>query len=162
MRQVCQMVGHSYNASNVHDHTVVIPGAGPQLHNFIITMLLMRGNSPMAFYVMKPTGVCPGILAMEHGPVHTTLQSALDETEEVIYDVTEELLKKTGIKASEVGCSVSYAICFVYSSYSHPRDVKDSLLIVLPLMGFLWSWLLVACQYEQTRQDPYNLLVCYL
>lgn len=39
---------------------------------------------------------------MEHGPVHTTMKSALDETEEIIYDVTEELLKKTGVKASEV------------------------------------------------------------
>lgn len=39
---------------------------------------------------------------MENGPVHTTLQAAMAETEEVIYDVTEELLKKTGIKASEV------------------------------------------------------------
>jgi len=39
---------------------------------------------------------------MERGPLKTTMQSSMDETEEVIYTVTRDLLKKTGINPKEV------------------------------------------------------------
>ena len=44
-----------------------------------------------------------GILAMEHGPLKTSMQSAMAETEEVIYSVVEGLLQKTQIHPREVG-----------------------------------------------------------
>ena len=43
-----------------------------------------------------------GILAMEHGPLKTSMQSAMAETEEVIYSVVEGLLQKTQIHPKEV------------------------------------------------------------
>ena len=46
-----------------------------------------------------------GIIAMQTGPIQTTLQNAMDETEEIIYNVVEELLRKTK---------------------THPRDVSTS------------------------------------
>lgn len=52
--------------------------------------------------VFDASMACSGILALEKGPLHTTMAEAMAETEEVIFEVTEELLKKTGIKASEV------------------------------------------------------------
>lgn len=39
---------------------------------------------------------------MEHGPMKTSMQSAMEETEEVIYSVVEGLLQKTQIDAKEV------------------------------------------------------------
>ncbi len=39
---------------------------------------------------------------MKDGDVKSTLQDSMDESEEIIYSVVEELLRKTGIDASEV------------------------------------------------------------
>lgn len=39
---------------------------------------------------------------MEHGPLKTSMQSAMAETEEVIYSVVEGLLQKTQIHPKEV------------------------------------------------------------
>ena len=39
---------------------------------------------------------------MEHGPLKTSMQSAMAETEEVIYSVVEGLLQKTHIHPREV------------------------------------------------------------
>lgn len=39
---------------------------------------------------------------MKDGPINTTLKSAMDETEEVIYTIVEELFQKTGIHPQEV------------------------------------------------------------
>lgn len=43
-----------------------------------------------------------GIIAMKEGPIQTSLQNAMDETEEIIYNVVEELLKKTNTHPREV------------------------------------------------------------
>lgn len=43
-----------------------------------------------------------GILAMQHGPLATSMQAAMAETQEVIFSVVEELLKKTQVNAKEV------------------------------------------------------------
>ena len=43
-----------------------------------------------------------GIIAMKESAMATTLKSALEETEEIIFSVVEGLLAKTGITAKEV------------------------------------------------------------
>lgn len=58
------------------------------------------------------TGLSDGIMAMKDGPIETSLQSALDETEEVIYSIVEELLLKTNVKAQEIGIVMVSCSCF--------------------------------------------------
>ena len=48
------------------------------------------------------TGLSDGILGMRDGPMKTSLKSALDETEMILFDVTDSLLQKTGIDPTEV------------------------------------------------------------
>ena len=39
---------------------------------------------------------------MKDGPIKTSLKAAMDETEMVIFDCVDNLLKKTGVSPSEV------------------------------------------------------------
>lgn len=45
-----------------------------------------------------------GIMAMENGPIQTTLENAKEESEEIIYTVVEDLLNKLNIDPKEVIC----------------------------------------------------------
>jgi hypothetical protein len=63
-----------------------------------------------------PVTVCTGILAMKDGAARTTLKDAMDETEMVIFDVVENLLRNNNVDPQEVrsfemsaisGCSSS-------------------------------------------------------
>ena len=54
-------------------------------------------------HALRHTRLCvAGILAMQNGPMNTSMQSAMNETEEVIYTVVRDLLQKTGINPKEV------------------------------------------------------------
>lgn len=48
------------------------------------------------------TGLSDGIMAMKDGATRTTLADAIQETEMVMFDIVEQLLDKTKIKAEEV------------------------------------------------------------
>lgn len=47
-------------------------------------------------------------MAMEHGTIATTLQNAKEESEEIIYTVVEDLLKKAKVDPKEVMSYLRY------------------------------------------------------
>lgn len=61
---------------------------------------------------------------MQTGPLKTSMQSAMDETEEVIYAVVEGLLRKTGV---------------------HPREVRDAMPCSSNSLKLLGNPISVAC-----------------
>lgn len=58
------------------------------------------------------TGLSDAILRMNEGDVRTSLKDSLDETEMIMYEIVDDLLKKTGRDPKEIDCVITSCSCF--------------------------------------------------
>eukprot|EP00884_Botryococcus_braunii_P006528 jgi/Botrbrau1/15877/Bobra.40_1s0061.1 len=58
------------------------------------------------------TGLTDGILAMKDGATRTTLKDAMDETEMIIFDVVENLLRNNNVDPQEIDVVIVSCSCF--------------------------------------------------
>lgn len=58
------------------------------------------------------TGLSDAILRMNEGDVKTSLRDSLDETEMIMYEIVDDLLKKTGRDPKEIDAVITSCSCF--------------------------------------------------
>ena len=58
------------------------------------------------------TGLSDAILRMNEGDVKTSLRDSLDETEMIMYEIVDDLLKKTGRDPKEIAAVITSCSCF--------------------------------------------------
>jgi len=58
------------------------------------------------------TGLSDAILRMNEGDVRTSLRDSLDETEMIMYEIVDDLLKKTGRDPKEIDAVITSCSCF--------------------------------------------------
>jgi 3-ketoacyl-CoA synthase len=58
------------------------------------------------------TGLSDAILRMKDGAIKTTLKDAMDETEMVLYDIVETLLRQTAVDPADIDIVITSCSCF--------------------------------------------------
>jgi len=58
------------------------------------------------------TGLSDAILRMKDGDIKTTLKDAMDETEMVLYDIVETLLRQTAVDPADIDVVITSCSCF--------------------------------------------------